>query len=108
MLSTTDLQPEVTLGVIPGIGGTQRLVRAVGKSRAMELMMTGGRLSAAEAERAGLVSRLVPPEQLLPEACALAEKISQWVPGLAGLAWPGLAWPVVVALAGTVMGCWLQ
>jgi enoyl-CoA hydratase len=66
----------VTLGVIPGIGGTQRLVRALGKPRALELMLTGGRLGAAEAERAGLVSRLLPAEQLLPEACALAQKIA--------------------------------
>jgi len=69
-------QPEIKLGVIPGIGGTQRLTRAVGKAKAMDLNLTGRMMDAAEAERAGLVSRVVPPEKLLEEAMAAAEKIA--------------------------------
>lgn len=69
-------QPEITLGTIPGIGGTQRLTRAVGKAKAMDLVLTGRMMDAAEAERAGLVSRVVPIERLLDEALEVAEKIS--------------------------------
>jgi enoyl-CoA hydratase len=58
-------QPEIRLGVIPGIGGTQRLVRAIGKAKAMEMILTGRMMDAAEAERAGLVARIVPADDLL-------------------------------------------
>ncbi|MFJ1935880.1 enoyl-CoA hydratase [Kitasatospora sp. NPDC088160] len=69
-------QPEIKLGVIPGIGGSQRLTRAVGKAKAMELCLTGRMMGAEEAERAGLVSRIVPAGQLLAEALAVAETIA--------------------------------
>jgi enoyl-CoA hydratase len=69
-------QPEVNLGIIPGSGGTQRLTRAVGKYRAMELVLTGEFMSAAEAERFGLVNRVVPVELLLDEAKSVARKIA--------------------------------
>ena len=69
-------QPEVNLGVIPGSGGTQRLTRTVGKYRAMEMVLTGDYLSASEAERLGLVNKVVPPELLLEEAKAVATKIA--------------------------------
>ncbi len=68
-------QPEIKLGIIPGAGGTQRLPRAVGKSKAMDLCLTGRMMDAAEAERAGLVSRVVPADRLLAEAVAAAELI---------------------------------
>jgi enoyl-CoA hydratase/carnithine racemase len=70
-------QPEITLGVMPGIGGTQRLTRFVGKSKAMEMCLTGRNMDAAEAERAGLVSRVVPAADLLPEAMKAAHKIAE-------------------------------
>ncbi|MFF1786747.1 enoyl-CoA hydratase [Kitasatospora sp. NPDC058243] len=69
-------QPEIKLGVIPGIGGSQRLTRAVGKAKAMELCLTGRMMGAEEAERAGLVSRIVPADQLLAEALTVAETIA--------------------------------
>ncbi|WP_420343983.1 enoyl-CoA hydratase [Paenirhodobacter sp.] len=69
-------QPEINLGVIAGIGGTQRLTRFVGKSKAMDMHLTGRFMDAAEAERSGLVSRVVPLAQLLPEAMAAAHKIA--------------------------------
>jgi len=69
-------QPEIKLGVIPGIGGTQRLTRAVGKAKAMELCLTGRRMDAVEAERSGLVSRIVPVAQLHDEAMKVADKIA--------------------------------
>ncbi len=69
-------QPEINLGVMPGIGGTQRLTRFVGKSKAMEMCLTGRMMDAAEAERSGLVSRVVPAAELLAEAKAVAKKIA--------------------------------
>ena len=69
-------QPEITLGTIPGIGGTQRLTRAIGKSKAMDLCLTGRMMDAAEAERSGLVSRIIPADKLMEEALAAAEKIA--------------------------------
>jgi enoyl-CoA hydratase len=69
-------QPEIKLGIIPGIGGTQRLPRAVGKAKAMELILSGRMMEAAEAERAGLVSRVVPAASLMAETMKLAETIA--------------------------------
>eukprot|EP00474_Spongospora_subterranea_P004150 CRZ04608.1 hypothetical protein [Spongospora subterranea] len=71
-------QPEVLLGTIPGCGGTQRLVRAIGKSKAMEMILTGSRMTANEAERAGLICRVVPQDQLLESALELATKIASF------------------------------
>jgi enoyl-CoA hydratase len=68
-------QPEIKLGIIPGAGGTQRLPRAVGKSKAMDMVLTARMMDAAEAERAGLVSRVVPAEKLIDEALAAAGTI---------------------------------
>jgi enoyl-CoA hydratase len=70
-------QPEINLGVIPGSGGTQRLTRFVGKAKAMDMVLTGRMMDAAEAERSGLVSRVVPAERLLEEALAVAAKIAE-------------------------------
>ena len=69
-------QPEIKLGVIPGIGGTQRLTRAVGKAKAMDLNLTGRMMDAAEAERSGLVARVVPAASLMDEAMKAAETIA--------------------------------
>ncbi len=69
-------QPEITLGIIPGAGGTQRLTHAIGKSKAMEMCLTGRNMNAEEAERAGLVSRIVSSGDLVEEAIRTAEKIS--------------------------------
>lgn len=73
-------QPEVNLGVIPGLGGTQRLPRLVGQSKAMEMVLTGRLIGAEEAERAGLVSRVVPAEALLSEAGSVAATIASKPP----------------------------
>jgi enoyl-CoA hydratase len=69
-------QPEIKLGVIPGIGGTQRVTRAVGKAKAMDIVLTGRMMDAEEAERAGLVARIVPLASLLDEALKVAETIA--------------------------------
>lgn len=73
-------QPEINLGVIPGAGGTQRLTRAIGKAKAMDLVLTGRMMDAAEAERASLVSRVFPADQLIPEALKIAERIANLSP----------------------------
>ena len=70
-------QPEITLGVMPGMGGSQRLTRLVGKSKAMDMCLTGRTMDAAEAERAGLASRVVPAAELMKEATAAAAKIAE-------------------------------
>mmetsp|Transcript_12428 Transcript_12428/g.21478 ORF Transcript_12428/g.21478 Transcript_12428/m.21478 type:complete len:322 (-) Transcript_12428:54-1019(-) len=71
-------QPEIKLGTIPGVGGTQRLIRAIGKSKAMMLVLTGDMLTAVEAEKAGLVARVVPNADILQEAVKMAAKIASF------------------------------
>jgi enoyl-CoA hydratase len=71
-------QPEITIGTMPGMGGTQRLPRAIGKAKAMDWCLTGRMIDAAEAERAGLVARVVPGDRLMEEALALAAKIGSF------------------------------
>ena len=71
-------QPEITLGVMPGMGGSQRLTRFVGKAKAMDLVLTGRMMDAAEAERCGLVSRIVVPDMLVEEALKAAQKIADF------------------------------
>jgi len=71
-------QPEIKLGIIPGAGGTQRLPRAIGKAKAMDLVLTGRMMDAAEAERAGLVSRVVPAAELLATALAAAQNVCEY------------------------------
>ena len=73
-------QPEINIGVMPGAGGTQRLTRAIGKARAMELILTGRQMTAREAEQAGLVTRVVPREAYLEEAIRLAHEIATKAP----------------------------
>jgi enoyl-CoA hydratase len=70
-------QPEINLGTMPGVGGTQRLTRAIGKSKTMEMVLTGRNMSAKEAKRSNLVSRVVPVAELLDQAIELAETIAQ-------------------------------
>ncbi len=79
-------QPEIKLGTMPGAGGTQRLPRFVGKSKAMEMILTGRMMDAAEAERCGLVSRVVPPAELVADAVATAQTIAEMSRPIAMLA----------------------
>src|SRR4051812_11888576 len=79
-------QPEINVGIMPGAGGTQRLTRAIGKARAMEMVLTGRMMTGYEAERAGLVNRVVPAEVVLDEALALALEITKKPPLSARLA----------------------
>jgi enoyl-CoA hydratase len=95
-------QPEVSIGVIPGAGGTQRLTRAVGKSLAMDMVLTGRLLTAQEAEKAGLVSRVVPPEAYLTEAMKLAQEIATKSPIALQMAKEAILQTYETSLAGGV------
>ena len=79
-------QPEINLGVIPGAGGSQRTTRAVGKSKAMDMILTARMMDAAEAERSSLVSRVFPADQLLPETLKIAERLAAMSPVALALA----------------------
>ncbi|PSR04090.1 MAG: enoyl-CoA hydratase [Bacteroidetes bacterium SW_11_45_7] len=79
-------QPEITIGTMPGAGGTQRLTRAVGKARAMEMVLTGKFISGEEAQEAGLINKVVPVEVYLDEAVKCAEKVAEMSPVAARLA----------------------
>jgi enoyl-CoA hydratase len=92
-------QPEIKLGIMPGAGGTQRLARAVGPARAMEMVLTGEPISAAEAKAAGLVNRVVPNERVLEEALALAATIAARPPVAVRLARQALRFGVERTLA---------
>src|SRR3954454_6043616 len=82
-------QPEILLGIIPGGGGTQRLARVMGKQRAMELVLTGRRIAAAEAHSLGIVTRLAPPDGWLDGALELAGEVAEGPPRAAPLRWCG-------------------
>src|SRR5262249_12431491 len=73
-------QPEIDLGLVPGFGGTQRLTRLVGRGRALELLLTGRRVTASEAERIGLVNRVVPASMLREETLTLARELAEKAP----------------------------
>jgi enoyl-CoA hydratase len=98
-------QPEIQLGLIPGYGGTQRLARLVGKGRALEMMLTGAPIAAADAERIGLVNRVVPAAQLMTEARALAATLATQAPVAARLILDAVNGGLNMALAD---GCALE